>query len=304
MEDDLRFPVCEGTVAGVGSGRNVQLRMILEGEEPREVGRQGTVGAAESPVRVPPLPFVPRIERAFFEEVSPSAMPLLQLPCKLPACGCREREDDRSQFLPGLELRPCREVVRDREKLVEVAELEGNLGVPLQKQLPDTSPPINSEGTKTEPRYFETLKTTCVVLHLFRLNLLPVHVLPVRPAHEEAVHPLEEGGIHDEVHRLLARLHLSGDRLVMIEVLPERLRILPVPSAQLRVRLLARHVLFVGAGNPRRFRPVPPQKLPPATEATVLLPTPRMAVPFDLPRATEDALFLGIEIWGKDCVSP
>ena len=46
------------------------------------------------------------------------------------------------------------------------------------------------------------------------------------------------------------------------------------------------------------------KKLPPAMETTVLLLASRMAILLELPRAADAALFLGMEIWGKDCVLP
>lgn len=278
MELDFAFPVAEGTVTGVRRVGNVQRRMIFAGEQVREICFERTVGAAETLVRVVPS-FGFRVDGFLLEKRLPAFVPGFEplreaFPMQFGQLKCKDAE-----FLCRFRDGVARDVLLDRLDLVELAELDGKTRETALEHRNDPFPPIDDEGGEGVSCREEGVQSLFVVHNLLRDDFLPIEVPAARTTHENAVAPSEERGVHGNDNGMFCRrLHLTRRSCVGIEIFSERLGMLAVLLAQLRVRLLVRRELVVGLRDPDVLLETSLLKLLPAIAAFVALSAPALTV--------------------------
>lgn len=234
--------------------------MVEVGEEPREIPVQGKVGTTESFMDVAPLSLAFIAVGALLQKCAPSSVPLIECRGEFLSRCPREREGDDTQLLPGFELRTPREFLRHRLELMELALLDGNLGIPLLKHLPDTFPAVGGEGSEPESRRFQGIEAAGIVLHLLTRDFPPIQIPSVGATDKHAIGTREEGCIHDQVHRLLFDDDFPGCRSVGIEMFSEGLGVFAVRSMKVIVRLSSLRVLVICTLHPSFLLPVSTDK--------------------------------------------
>lgn len=252
--------------------------MIFAGEQVREICVERTVGASETFVRVVPsfgfwmngflcekhLPvFVPSLE-SFREALS---MQLGQL------------ESEDAKFLCGFRDGVTRNIFLDRLNLMELAELDWNARESALEHGNDPFSSIDDEGGEGMSCREEGVQSFFVVHDFLRDDFLPVEILAVGAAHEDAVAPSEERGVHGNDNGMFCCcLHLTGRSREGIKILPECLRMSAVLPAQLSIRLLVRRILVVGFRDPNILLEAALLKLLTAIAAFVALPPSALTV--------------------------
>lgn len=283
VKGDFLLPVGEGTVAGVRGVGDVEIWMIEGREEPGQIPPKGEVGTPEPLMHVPPLTLPLWTERPLLQELSPPLVPRIEC-CGEPIPRCvGECQGDRPKLLARCQFRSLCELLGDRLELVVLAVLNGDSRVPALQQLSHAPPAINREGREANTCSRECLEEVCVCCGTLAGNLPPVEVASFRAADEDAARPAEERGIEDGSNGVRGDDQLSRDRIVQVEVLPERFGALVVVLAQRCVGLLARGVFLVGQSNPGRqtLVTVGAEELMTADSALVQLTTSLVTVSLD-----------------------
>lgn len=224
--------------------------MIEIGEQPREIPTQGKVSTAKSFMDVAPLPLALIAVCALLQEFAPSFVPFIECCCEFLSCSLGESAGDTVQFSSCFKLRTLRELLRDRLQLMELALLDGNLGIPLLEHLSNTFPPIDGERFEPKSRCFQRIETTKVVLHFLTRDLHPVQVPSVGATDKHTVRPGEKCCIHDEIHRLLFDDDLTAGTCMSIEIFSECLGVFAVRFTEIVVRLSPFCVIVVGTYHP------------------------------------------------------
>ena len=160
-------------------------------------------------------------------------------------------ESEDAEFLRRFRDGVARDVLLDRLNLMELAELDGQTRETPLEHGNNPFAPVDDEGGEGMSCREEGVQSLFVVHNLLRDDFLPVEIPGVGAAHEDAVAPSEERGIHRNDNGIVCRhLHLAGRSRKGIKILPQRLRMFAVLPAQLRVRLFVRCELVVGFRDP------------------------------------------------------
>src|SRR3990172_1063543 len=132
MNRDLRFEIGECTFERIRSVWDAKIRMMLTGEEPREVCFQTPVGAAETFVSVVP-PAGDGIDGFLCEEIFPFLMPELQPVSEACFICLREKQNELLELLARFKLGLTRDVSQNDHHLMELTHLDGNIRKGLHK---------------------------------------------------------------------------------------------------------------------------------------------------------------------------
>lgn len=252
--------------------------MIFAGEQVWKICFERTVSASETLVRVVPS-FGFWVNGFLCEKHLPVFVPGLESFRETLSMQFGELKSKDAKFLCGFRDGVAWNVLLDRLNLVELAELDGKARESALEHRNDPFASIDDEGGEGMSCREEGVQSFFVVHDLLRDDFLPVEVLAVGAAHEDAITPPEECGVHDNDNGIVCgRLHLAGRSREGIKILPERLRMLAVLPAQLRVRLLVRRVLVVGFRDPDVLLEAALLKLLPAIAASVPLAPPALTV--------------------------
>lgn len=191
--------------------------------------------------------------------------------------------------------------MRDGENLVKLTLLDGNAEKPLLEQFPNTFPPINCKGFKSESCGREVVETTIIVFHLLTRNFFPVQIASIGTTDQHTIRPLEERCVYDEIHRLFFDDNFTRSTRISIEIFSKGLRIFTISLSEIIVRLAALGVVVVGMFHPSFFFLVSTDKLTTTNRTPKLLTTGLMSIFPDPERAAGGTLFLGIKNWEKNC---
>ena len=247
--------------------------MVEVREEPRKISSQGKVGAAEAFMRVTPSPLPFIAERALLQKLIPSFVPCIERLGEFLSGGAGQRECDDAQFLSCIQLRSTRQLLRDCLDLMELTLLDGNMRMPLLEQRSDTFPSVDGEGLEPQSCRLQYIETLRVLLHLLALNFFPVQIPPIGAAHQQSIRPLEECGVHEEIHWLWFYNDFSGRPCMSIEIFTERLRVFAIRLSKISVGLPSSCVGIVGLLYPLLLDLVAANKLSAAAHAPKLLTT-------------------------------
>lgn len=161
---------------------------------------------------------------------------------------------------------------------MELAELNGKAWEATLEHGNDPFAPVDDKAGERMSCRKESIQGLFVMHDLLRDDFLPVEILGVGTAHEDAIAVSEECGIHGNDNGILPGLHLTRRSRVGIEMFPQRLRMLAVLPAQLRVCLLVRCIPVVGFHDPGILLETALRKLLPAIAAFVTLSAPALTV--------------------------
>jgi len=249
----------------------VELWEILVREEPWKIPAERKVRATKSFMDVPPIPLPFQAVGSFFEKLTPSLVPLIECRGEFLSRRSSECESDSTQIFSCIELRIASEFLRDCLDLMELALLEGSLGMPLLEQLSNALPSIDREGLEAESCRLKSVETSVVVFNLLAWYFPPIQIPSVGTTDQHPIRTIEERCVHDEIHRLLFCNNLTRCSGVSIEVLAKRLWIFAISSSQILIGLSSCGVLIVGIRYPFQFLRVPTHKLTTANDASKLL---------------------------------
>ena len=149
--------------------------------------------------------------------------------------------------------------------------LDGDAGMALLKQHPDTFPSI-----------------------FLTRNFHPVQVSPIGLADQHTICSTEERCIHDQIHWLLFYNNFAGCSCMSIEVFAKCFRIFFISCPEIIVRLPSLCVILVSISYPYRFLFVLTNEDMFAHLAFVRLPTRLSTIFLDQKRTAGDALFLNL----------
>lgn len=236
-----------------------------------------TIGATEALVRVvPSLCF--RMNGFLCEKCFPVFVPGFEsFGEALPVEFC-ELESKDAEFLCCLDNRIAWDILLHRLNLVELAELDGETGESTFQHRNDSLASVDDKAGERVSHHKEHIQGFFVVHHLLGDDLLPVEVLAVSAAHEDAVATSEECRIHGDDDGVCCCFHLTRRPCVGIEVLAQCLRVFAVLPAQLCVRLLVGRVPVIGFRNPGSLLAVTLLKLLSTITAFVPLTPPALTV--------------------------
>lgn len=135
MDVDFAFDVRERTFKGVRGVRDVEMRVVLEGEEPGKVCLKTPIGTPKTCVGEVPS------TRAFIngfltEKILPLLVPEFQPVSETRSIGLRQKENKFLQFLPRFEFGFPRDVPQDDLHLVELTHLNWNARKGFHKAFP------------------------------------------------------------------------------------------------------------------------------------------------------------------------
>lgn len=122
MHVDFAFDMREGTFKGIRGIRDAEMRVVLEGKEPRKVRLKTPVGTPKTLVGEVPSSRE-FINGLFTEEVLPLLVPEFQPVSKTHSIGLRQEKNELLQFFPRFELGFPRDVPQDDLHLVELTHL-------------------------------------------------------------------------------------------------------------------------------------------------------------------------------------
>lgn len=216
--DDMR----EQTIAMVRGIGNMKVWVLFEGEEPRKVGKEGTVGTPESSVCVLPVPFVSCPIRTFLQEWFIQDMPDSECCLKLDAHAVTQTQRDRPQCLGRFCLCSGGDVAFDRLDLMELAALHEDAST--RKHLPNPSPSVNDSDNHRASKDSHRINAGGIVADAFCADCRPVQDLINRAADKNAVSPGKVEGIDDGHDLFLPYYHFPRCSGIGIEISPECFR--------------------------------------------------------------------------------
>ena len=133
---------------------------------------------------------------------------------------------------------------------MELAQLNRERRESLLEQCPYTLPSVDCEGLEPESGCDQCIKTLPIVFDFLTRNFPPVEIPPVRTTDENAVGPMKEGCIHQEIHRLLCWDDFSGCSGICIEIFAESLWILLICFSEIVIDLFPFCIFLVCLPHP------------------------------------------------------
>jgi hypothetical protein len=112
---------------------------------------------------------------AFFYEVVPFLMPLINSICKRPLIAIAQEMHNLTQFLSRFKLRPPRKVACDNSFLMKVTHLHRQ----ISEKLSYAWPAINYYGPKREALPLKGVSCALILIDCFTLNFSPIHIAAI-----------------------------------------------------------------------------------------------------------------------------